>query len=53
MQRYKNLFIDAIPFIIVGGLLIMALAQFMEARSELETSRAQCYASVGKEACER
>lgn len=53
MQRYKNLLIDAIPFIIVGALAIIVIGQFMDARSELETSRAQCYASAGEEACEK
>lgn len=53
MKRYTNLMIDAIPFIIVGTLAIIVIAQFMDARAELETSRAQCYASAGMEACEK
>ncbi len=53
MQRYKNLAIDAIPFVLVAALAIMAVMQFMDARSELEQSRSECYASIGKEACEK
>lgn len=44
--------IDLIPFVIVGALALIVIAQFMDARSELESSRQQCYSSIGKEACE-
>ncbi len=52
MQRYKNLFIDAIPFMIVLALVTIAAMQLVDARQDMEQSRNQCYAQVGKEACE-
>lgn len=53
MQKIINKIIDAAPFFFVGLLLWIVLGQFIDAQRELQTSRQQCYASIGKEACER
>lgn len=53
MQKISNKLIDLIPVVIVGALVVIALGQFIGAQNELETARGECYASIGKEACER
>ncbi len=53
MQKTFNKIVDLFPLWVVLALLFMAVAQFTDARSELESSRQQCYASIGKEACEK
>lgn len=52
MKKITNIIADAFPFIAVAILLWMAIAQFTQAQRELEQSRSECYAQVGKEACE-
>lgn len=52
MKKLSDKIIDAIPFVIVGAIALIAWGQFTEARHDLETSRTNCYATVGQEACE-
>lgn len=53
MKKILNTIVDLFPLWVVLALLWIVVAQFMDARSELESSRQQCYSSIGKEACER
>lgn len=50
-QKQINLSTVALAAI-VGVLAFIVVGQFFDAQSELETSRASCYANAGKEVCE-
>lgn len=52
MKNIFNKIVDLFPLIVVLVLAWIVVAQFIDARHELEQSRAACYAQIGKEACE-
>jgi len=52
MKQHLNNLIELTPILFVAILIWIAVAQFIDARHELEQSRAECYASIGKDACE-
>lgn len=52
MSKYKIDGADLAMILIGIVLVVMMFMQLMEARNMLEQSRSECYAQIGREACE-
>lgn len=52
MRKHFNNLIELTPILFVAVLIWIAVAQFIDAQHELDRSRTECYASIGKDACE-